>query len=47
MATDDAYELWVAVRQALLMVVDAIERHILHWPPERRTAELRKAQRQV
>jgi hypothetical protein len=46
MAMDEAQEVWVAVRQALLMVVDAIERHVLHLPPEQRTATLRKAQRQ-
>ena len=32
-------ELWIAVRQALLMVVDAIERELGIAP---RTAELRK-----
>ena len=43
--TDDAVEVWVAVRQAMLMIVDAIERHIMHLPPEQRTATLRKGQR--
>jgi hypothetical protein len=47
MELDEQREVWVAVRQALLMVVDAIERYVLHWSPEKRTAELRKAQRQA
>jgi len=32
------------IRQALLMMVDAIERK-LNWPQEKRTAELRKNSR--
>lgn len=32
-------ELWIAIRQALLMIVDAIERELSMAP---RTAELRK-----
>jgi hypothetical protein len=35
----DSRELWLAVRQALLMIVDAIERALGIAP---RTAELRK-----
>lgn len=35
-------ELWVAIRQALLMVVDAIERHVMGLPEGERTSALRK-----
>lgn len=35
-------EFWLVCRQALLMIVDAIERLLLKLPPEKRTAELRK-----
>lgn len=39
---DKNVQLWTAIRQALLMIVDAIERFMLEWPHEQRTAELRK-----
>jgi hypothetical protein len=38
----DSRELWIAVRQALLMIVDAIEREL----GMARTAELRKQVKQ-
>lgn len=34
-------EFWLLVRQAFLLLVDAIERK-LHLPAEQRTAEMRK-----
>ena len=37
----DSRDLWLAVRQALLMIVDAIEREL----GMARTAELRKAEK--
>jgi hypothetical protein len=42
--TDDTRHLWLAIRQALLMIVDAIERYVLGTEP--RTSELRKQGRQ-
>jgi hypothetical protein len=45
MTPNEQTELWSAIRQALLMVVDAIERHVLHLPSEQRTAEIRKVYR--
>jgi hypothetical protein len=38
-------EFWTLLRQALLMIVDAIERFKLHLAAELRTAELRKQRR--
>ena len=37
-------EFWLAIRQALLMIVDALERELGMEP---RTAELRKARREL
>jgi len=37
---DDDVQFWALVRQALLLLVDAVERFKLHKKP--RTAELRK-----
>ena len=37
-------EFWLVFRQALLMIVDAIERR-LRLPPEQRTAEMRRLAR--
>jgi hypothetical protein len=37
-------EFWIAIRQALLMVIDAIERELAIEP---RTAEIRKQARQA
>ena len=43
-AKEAEINLWLAIRQALLMVVDAIER--AHRPSKPRTSELRKEKRQ-
>ena len=42
---EDEQGFWLALRQAILQIVDAIERWKLRWPPEKRTAEIRKESR--
>jgi hypothetical protein len=42
---DEDRELWLTIRQALLLIVDAIERVKMKLPSEQRTAEMRKARR--